>query len=542
MTFTSAVPTQRWLASYPPAMPSSINTPASRGLGDMIAASCRTHADRVALVQDGDSLHYGQLDALSQRLAAFLAVDLSLAVGERVALMMPNVLAYPIAICGVLRAGCAVVNVNPMYTPRELKHQLRDSGARAIIVAEPFLATVEAVLAETSVDTVIVVPMAGVPATGSEAYDHSGKTTLNTALASQSAMPSVEQRHSDTALLQYTGGTTGPSKGAELTHGNLLSNLEQFSTWLGDVVKPGREVVITALPIYHIFALTINFLSFLRLGAKNVLISNPRDLPGVVATMRREGCTIITGVNTLFNGLLNTPGFDALDFSTMNLSMGGGSAVQAAVARRWQEVTGKVLVEGYGLSETSPVLTVNRIDTGTFRSGIGLPLPSTDISIRDDDGQEVAPGEAGELCARGPQVMRGYWNKPEENAKAFTEDGYFRTGDMAMQDAEGFFHIVDRKKDMVLVSGFNVYPNEIEAVCAEHPGVLESACIGVPDDKTGEAVKVFVVKRDDALTEAALIEHCRQNLTAYKIPRQVQFLKELPKSPVGKILRRELRA
>ncbi|WP_293396834.1 AMP-binding protein, partial [Nevskia sp.] len=432
------------ISSYPPGMPHSIATPRHRSLGELIVESCRTYAERVALVQEGDALSYSQLDILSERLAAFLSVDLSLAIGERVALMMPNVLAYPVAICGALRAGCAVVNVNPMYTPRELKHQLRDSGARAIIVAEPFLATVNAVLAETSVDTVIVVSMAGMPQAASEPYDHSGTASLNTALATQSLLPAIEQRPSDTALLQYTGGTTGPSKGAELSHANLLANLEQFGTWLGNAVQPEREVVLTALPIYHIFALTVNLLTFLRLGAKNVLISNPRNLPDVVVTMRREGCTIITGVNTLFNGLLNTPGFEALDFSGMNLSMGGGSAVQAAVARRWQEVTGKVLVEGYGLSETSPVLTANRIDTGVFRSGIGLPLPSTEISIRDDEGREVAPGEAGELCARGPQVMRGYWNKPEENAKAFTEDGYFRTGDMAMQDADGYFHIVDR--------------------------------------------------------------------------------------------------
>ncbi len=530
-----------WLASYPPGVPQQIAALRHSSLGDLIQESCRTFPAHTAFVQDGSAVSYAQLDQWSERLAAFLSVDLSLATGERIALMMPNVLAYPLSVCGVLRAGCVVVNVNPMYTPRELKHQLRDSGARAIVVAEPFLPTVNAVLAETSVDTVIVVPMAGTPQPGTVAYDHSGTVSLNTALASRGVMKAQALRHADTALLQYTGGTTGPSKGAELTHGNLLSNLEQFGTWMGAALKPGQEVIITALPIYHIFALMVNTLSFLRIGGKNVLISNPRDMPGLVATIRQEGCTAITGVNTLFNGLLNTPGFDALDFSRMNLSMGGGSAVQPAVARRWQEVTGKVLIEGYGLSETSPVLTVNRADTGVFRSGIGLPLPSTEISIRDDDGNEVAQGEAGELCARGPQVMRGYWNKPEENAKAFTQDGFFRTGDMAMQDAEGYFQIVDRKKDMVLVSGFNVYPNEIEAVCAEHPGVLESACIGVPDEKTGEAVKVFVVKRDPALSEQTLIEHCRQNLTAYKVPRHIQFMAELPKSPVGKILRRELR-
>lgn len=530
-----------WLASYPPNVPAEIAAPRHNSLSELIQDSCRAFHDHTAFVQDASALSYAQLDVLSERLAAFLSVDLSLAVGERVALMMPNVLAYPLSVCGVLRAGCVGVNINPMYTPRELKHQLRDSGARAIVVAEPFLPTVDEVLAETSVDTVIVVPMSGIPKLGMPSYDYSGEVTLNAALSTRSVMAPRVLRTTDTALLQYTGGTTGPSKGAELTHGNLLSNIEQFGTWLGTKLQPGREVIITALPIYHIFALMVNTLSFLRLGGKNVLVSNPRDMAGLVATMKLEGCTAITGVNTLFNGLLNTPGFNALDFSKLNLSMGGGSAVQPAIARRWQEVTGNMLVEGYGLSETSPVLTVNRVDNGVFRSGIGLPLPSTEISIRDEAGKEVAQGEAGELCARGPQVMRGYWNKPDENAKAFTQDGFFRTGDVAIQDSEGYFQIVDRKKDMVLVSGFNVYPNEIEAVCAEHPGVLESACIGVPDEKTGEAVKVFVVKRDPALTEQGLVEHCRKNLTAYKVPRHISFLTELPKSPVGKILRRELR-
>jgi len=530
-----------WLASYPKGMVSEIAPLRHDSLSDLIDESCRAFHGHTAFVQDGSLLDYAQLGVLSERLAAFLSVDLSLGVGERVALMMPNVLAYPLSVCGVLRAGCVVVNVNPMYTPRELKHQLRDSGARAIIVAEPFLPTVNEVLAETSVDTVIVVPMSGVPKADATSYAHSGIASLDTALSAQGKMAPRQLRPSDTALLQYTGGTTGPSKGAELTHGNLLSNIEQFGTWLGTALEPGREVIITALPIYHIFALMVNTLSFLRIGGKNVLITNPRDMAALVDTMKVEGCTAITGVNTLFNGLLNTPGFNALDFSGLNLSMGGGSAIQPAVARRWQEVTGKILVEGYGLSETSPVLTVNRVDTNVFRSGIGLPLPSTEISIRDESGNEVAVGEAGELCARGPQVMRGYWNKPEENAKAFTQDGFFRTGDVAMQDAEGYFQIVDRKKDMVLVSSFNVYPNEIEAVCAEHPGVLESACIGIPDDKTGEAVKVFVVKRDPALTEQVLMDHCRKNLTAYKVPRHISFLTELPKSPVGKILRRELR-
>ncbi|NGY03812.1 AMP-binding protein [Solimonas terrae] len=528
-------------AASPRATP-GIDAPRHASLDELLVEACREHAGNVALTQGDAQLRYAQLDTLSERLAAFLAGDLSLAQGERVALMMPNVLAYPLAICGVLRAGCVIVNVNPLYTARELRHQLCDSGARAIIVAEPFVPTVRSVLDDTSVDTVIVVPVARVPAAGHDQYDHSGTATLDTALASRSELPPRTQRHGDTAILQYTGGTTGPSKGAELTHGNLLANLDQLGAWFGDAMRPGREVVITALPLYHIFALTVNLLSFLRLGGRNVLIGNPRDLPALVQTMRREGFSVITGVNTLYNGLLNTPTFASLDFSGLKLSMGGGSAVQPAVARQWQSVTGKVLLEGYGLSETSPVLTVNRIDSVAFRAGIGLPLPGTEISIRDDDGREVAPGESGELCARGPQVMRGYWDKPDENAAAFTEDGFFRTGDMARRDEDGHYHIVDRKKDMVLVSGFNVYPNEIEAVCAEHAGVLESACIGVPDARTGEALKLFVVRRDPALSEDVLIEHCRRNLTAYKVPRQVQFLSELPKSPVGKILRRELRA
>lgn len=526
-----------WQKSYPPGMPYTIAQLRFRSLGEMIEECCLLHAENIALVEGGDSLSYRQLAEMSDGLVAYLVSNLGLNVGDRVALMMPNVLAYPIGICGVLRAGCVVVNVNPMYTPRELRHQLQDSGARVIIVAEPYLDTVKAVVHETSVKTIIVAPCPGKASN----CDRSETVPLATVLATEYKPTPRHQRYADVAVIQYTGGTTGPSKGAELTQGNILSNLEQFWTWTSASNAPPDNLIVTALPLYHIFAFTVNFLSFLGLGATNVLIPNPRDLPGLVATMRRERVTAITGVNTLFNGLLNTPGFDELDFSDLRLTMGGGAAVQPAVARRWQEVTGKPIVEGYGLSETSPVLTVNRLDQREFRSGIGLPLPSTDIAIRNDDGEPVAQGEAGELCARGPQIMRGYWNRPDETAKAFTDDGYFRTGDVAMQDEQGYFHIVDRKKDMVLVSGFNVYPNEVEAVCAEHPGVLESACIGIPDEKTGEAVKVFVVKRDPGLTEDALIEHCRQNLTAYKVPRHVQFLVELPKSPVGKILRRELR-
>ncbi|HSW14989.1 MAG TPA: AMP-binding protein [Solimonas sp.] len=539
MSLPSAV-RRDWLSQYPAGVPATIATPAAACVSDLLAEACWRHAERIAVVCGDEQLSYYQLAAHAERLAAFLTADLGLARGERVAVMMPNISAYPVAVLGILSAGCAAVNVNPLYTPRELKHQLCDSGARAILIAEPFLATLDAVLAETPVQTVIVVPAAALPAP-SGAWAGETRLPLATALATMRPLPTIELGLGDTAFLQYTGGTTGVSKGAELTHGNILSNIAQIDAWFGGVLQESRETAITALPLYHIFALMLNLLYMLRMGGTTVLISNPRDLPGVVGTMARHPFSVFTGVNTLYNGLLNTSGFADLDFSSLRMSMGGGAAVQPAVARRWQEVTGRVLLEGYGLSETSPVLTINRVDSKGFRGGIGLPLPSTEISIRNEQGAEVAVGEAGELCARGPQVMRGYWQRPEETAKVFTADGYFRTGDMARQDEEGYFHIVDRVKDMVLVSGFNVYPNEIEAVCAEHPGVLESACIGVPDDKTGEAVKIFVVRRDESLDAPALIEHCRRNLTGYKVPRHVEFIAALPKSPVGKILRRELR-
>lgn len=532
------------LANYPAGISPILEASPDASLAGLIERSCRNFATNTALVQGDARLTYAELGELSRNFATWLRSDLGLAPGARVALMMPNILAFPIAIAGVLRAGCVLVNVNPMYTARELKHQLEDSGACVMVVAAPFVETVKAVLTENNLQQVVVAPMSGRPDIATETLfqeANNGMLDFAEVLACQSEwLPPILSR-SDTALLQYTGGTTGPSKGAQLTHGNLLSNISQFGGWIDVVVEPRREVIVTALPLYHIFALMVNFLSFLRIGAKNVLITDPRDLASMAATMGREGCTALTGVNTLFNGLLNTPSFAEQDFEQLRLVMAGGAAIQPAIARRWQEVTGKALVEGYGLSETSPILTVNRIDTGSFRPGIGLPLPSTDISIRDEAGAEVATGEAGELCARGPQVMKGYWKQPEANARAFTEDGYFRTGDMARQDEEGYFHIVDRKKDMVLVSGFNVYPNEVEAVCVEHPGVLECACIGVPDSQTGEAVKVFAVRRDITLTEQQLTDFCRANLAAYKVPKQVAFITELPKSPVGKILRRKLR-
>lgn len=532
------------LANYPTGVSPSLEASSDTSLADLIERSCRRFAADTAFVQGGTRLTYAELESLSRRFAAWLRCDLGLAAGERVALMMPNILAFPVAIAGVLRAGCVLVNVNPLYTARELKHQLVDSGAGVMVVAAPFVETVNAVWAESDLQQVVVAPMSGRPDVTNEAlsqYTDAGMLGLPEVLACRSEWRRHTLDRADTALLQYTGGTTGPSKGAQLTHGNLLSNISQFGGWIDVVVEPRREVIVTALPLYHIFALMVNFLSFLRIGAKNVLITDPRDLASMAATMEREGATALTGVNTLFNGLLNTAGFAKQDFSQLRLVMAGGAAIQPAVARRWQEVTGKALTEGYGLSETSPILTVNRIDTGIFRPGIGLPLPSTDISIRDEAGEEVATGEVGELCARGPQVMTGYWNQPEANAQVFTEDGYLRTGDMAKQDEEGYFHIVDRKKDMVLVSGFNVYPNEVEAVCVEHPGVLECACVGVANAQTGEAVKVFAVRRDATLTEQQLTDFCRASLAAYKVPKQVTFVAELPKSPVGKILRRKLR-
>lgn len=529
------------LSSYPSSVAHEIAPLNFADVGGLLRDGCERFATQTAFSQADDTLSYGELGELGRRLAMYLTVDLALSAGDRVALMMPNVLSYPVSMCGVFWAGCVVVNVNPMYTSREVRHQILDSGARVMIVAEPFVNTVEQALEGISGIAVIIAPVAGHPKTDILTSMWGACTRLAVALSSASPFWSRPRDRSKTAVLQYTGGTTGPSKGAELLHHNLLSNVAQLSAWIANYTRESQEVVVTALPIYHIFAFTVNVLVFMRLGAKNILVPNPKNLPALAAIMKREGCSVITGVNTLFNGLLNTPGFEDLGFEKLKVCMGGGSAIQAAVARRWREVTGVPLVEGYGLSETSPVLTVNRFDQVDVRKGVGLPLPSTEISIRDDDGKEVAQGERGELCVSGPQVMRGYWNKPDENAKAFTDDGYFRTGDIAHQDAEGYFHIVDRKKDMVLVSGFNVYPNEIEAVCAEHPGVLESACVGVPDEKSGEAVKVFVVKRDPSLTDRSLMDHCRLNLAPYKVPRHVEFVEALPKSPVGKILRRELR-
>jgi long-chain acyl-CoA synthetase len=547
-----------WVRQYPQGVPAQVDLSAFASVAELIERSCERFRALPAFENLGVTLTYDDVDRLSRDFASYLQHGLGLNRGDRVAVMMPNVLQYPVAIFGILRAGMVVVNVNPLYTPRELEHQLNDSGARAIVIVENFCATLQAVKHKTRLEHVVTTQLGDLAPWPKRAitnfvvkrvrklvlgWDLPGATPMRTALARGRAQPCtrVALGRDDVAFLQYTGGTTGLSKGATLTHGNIVANVLQNKTFMAPQLEEGRELIITALPLYHIFALTVNCLLLVALGGKSVLITNPRDMPGFVKELARHRFTMFTGVNTLFNGLLVTPGFDRLDFSGLKICIGGGAAVQKAVADRWQQVTGRGLCEGYGLSETSPTVTVSPVDQKAWNGTIGVPLPSTDVSIRDDDGKEVALGQPGELCVKGPQVMRGYWEKPEENAKAFTPDGYFKTGDVAVMTEQGYFKIVDRKKDMILVSGFNVYPNEIEAVVAQCPGVLECACVGIPDDKTGEAVKVFAVKKDPALTEERVREHCRANLTGYKIPKAVAFIEALPKTNVGKILRKELR-
>ena len=547
-----------WLQQYPQGIPAEVDIHQYRSIADLLDQSVNQYRNLPAYENMGAQLSYDDIDRLSQDFASYLQNVLALDRGDRVAVMMPNLLQYPVAIFGILRAGMVVVNVNPLYTPRELEHQLQDSGARAIVIFESVCPTLQEILSKTGIQKVITTlpgdlfPLAkGLLVNFAVKYvkkmvpkwEIGGSIPFRTALARGKAQPyhRVELTHDDVAFLQYTGGTTGLSKGATLTHGNIVANLAQMNAWMGVVIEPGKELVITALPLYHIFALTVNCLVFLAIGGKNVLITNPRDMPGFVAELKKHRFTAFTGVNTLFNGLCHTPGFDTVDFSALKLVVGGGAAVQQAVAEKWQQVTGKGLTEGYGLSETSPGASFGPLDKPQWNGTIGVPIPSTDFSLRDDDNREVKPGEPGEICIKGPQVMRGYWNKLHENDQFFTPDGYFKTGDIGVMDERGYFKIVDRKKDMILVSGFNVYPNEIEAVIALHPGVLECACIGVPDDKTGEAVKVFVVKKDASLTIESLKEHAKQNLTGYKVPKLFAFIDALPKSNVGKILRKDLR-
>ena len=545
-----------WLKSYPPGVPAEIDINQYASLREVLEESCAKFGSRPAYSCMGRTITFAELDRLSTAFGAFLQAR-GLTKGARVALMMPNVLQYPVCLFGILRVGCTVVNVNPLYTPRELEYQLNDSGAEMIVVVENFAHTLAEVLSKTEVKHVIVATigeMLGLKGVLVDfvlrhvkkmipAWEIPGAIRLSDALAEggRRKLQPVAIGHEDIAFLQYTGGTTGVAKGAMLLHRNIIANLLQAGAWVKPFLGNKRHVVITPLPLYHIFSLTANCLIFMTLGAENVLITNPRDIPGLVKEMSKHSFTAITGVNTLFNALLNNAEFQKLDFSTLQMTLGGGMPVQKAVADRWEKVTGKPLIEAYGLTETSPAATINPLDLPEYNGAIGLPISSTDLVLRDDEGKDVALGDRGEICIKGPQVMAGYWKRPEETAKIIDRDGWLATGDIGVVDERGYVRIVDRKKDMILVSGFNVYPNEIEAVVAMHPGVLECAAVGVPDPKSGEAVKLFVVKKDPALTAEALLAHCREQLTGYKCPRDVEFRTELPKSNVGKILRRELR-
>ncbi len=545
-----------WLKSYPAGVPADIDPSKYRSLIELFDSSIAKYRDRPAFHSMGKSITFDQLDKRSRDFGAWLQAR-GLAKGARVAIMMPNCLQYPIAMFGILRAGCTVVNVNPLYTPRELEHQLKDSGAEAIVVLENFGHVLQEVRGRTPVKHVIVTSlgeMLGVKGVIVNLvvrkvkkmvppYELPGAVLFKQALAEGASKKLVTPAltHDDIAFLQYTGGTTGVSKGAMLLHRNIIAALQQYEAWLAPAIGDQRAIIITALPLYHIFSLTVNCLVMMVVGGENVLITNPRDIPGFVKELAKHKYTIITGVNTLFNALLNHPEFAKLDFSSLRLAVGGGMAVQKAVADRWRQVTGTPLIEGYGLTETAPSATANPMNLGEFSGSIGVPMPSTEVVLRDDNDRDVAHGQPGEICIRGPQVMAGYWQRPDETAKVIGKDGFLHTGDIGIMDEKGFIRIVDRKKDMILVSGFNVYPNEIEQVLAMHPGVLECAAIGVPDEHSGEVPKVFVVKKDPQLTEQDVLEHCKKELTGYKRPKYVEFRSELPKTNVGKILRRALR-
>jgi len=549
-----------WLNSYPEGMPNEIDASEYESVVDIFTESTRKFADNPAMTNMGKTIDYGELDRLTQYFASWIQHKTNLEKGDRIAIMMPNLLQYPIAVFGALRAGLVVVNTNPLYTDRELQHQLEDSGAKAIVVVEMFAHTLADVIEHTNVETVITTRVA-------DMLDFPKSLIVNAVikyvkkmvppfslpqaqsfkdvLAEGASLPptKVSLNHDDIAFLQYTGGTTGVAKGAMLSHGNMVSNIQQAFVWITNdgSATEGDETIITALPLYHIFALTANCLTYMKLGSLNVLITNPRDMPGFVKELKKHKFTAFTGVNTLFNALMNTPGFTEIDFSHLKLVLGGGMAVQKAVADRWKKMTGSPLIEAYGLTETSPAACINRTDLQDYNNSIGLPIPATDASIRDENNQAMGIGEAGELCIRGPQVMVGYWNRPEETAKTVDSEGWLHTGDVAEMDAQGFIRIVDRLKDMILVSGFNVYPNEIESVLADHDGILEAGAIGIPDEHSGEVVKVVIVKSDPNLTEADVKAHCKEYLTGYKRPKVIQFVDELPKTNVGKILRRELR-
>ncbi|MER2494029.1 long-chain-fatty-acid--CoA ligase FadD [Catenovulum sediminis] len=546
-----------WLKQYQDGVPSEIDADYYSSLIELISESCERFADRTAFINMDKGISYRELDYKSTEFASYLQNQLGLGKGDVVALMMPNLLQYPIALFGALKAGCTIANVNPLYTPRELKHQLNDSGATSIVIVANFAHTLEQVIGETKVKNVILTEL-GDQLGGLKGfvvnkvvkyvkkmvkpYDLPGHVRFNSVLSQGLANQYVKPQLSgdDLAFLQYTGGTTGVAKGAMLTHRNMVANLMQAGAWLDPCLKYGEEVVITALPLYHIFALLANCFNFMKYGATNVLITNPRDMPGFIKELEKYQFTALTGVNTLFNGLLNTNGFSDLDFSHLKLSLGGGMAVQRPVAERWEKVTGTRLLEAYGLTECSPAVTINPLSLEHYNGSIGLPIPSTECRVVDEEGNELPVNTAGELQVKGPQVMKGYFNRPEATDEVMKGE-WFCTGDIAEFDEQGYFRIVDRKKDMILVSGFNVYPNEIEEVVAMHDKVLEVAAVGMPHEKCGEVVKIFVVKKDDSLTDSELLAHCKTNLTGYKMPKSVEFRDSLPKTNVGKILRRELR-
>ena len=538
---------RHWLASYGE-VPAEIDPAAHPSVTAMLEQAMQRHAGRPAFRCAGQTLSYGEVDRLSRDFAAFLQNRLGVGKGDRIAVMTPNLLAFPIAFLGIARAGAVQVNVNPLYTPRELEHQLNDAGVQTIVVFSGVSGTVAEVVAKTGLKTIVTTGVgdgSGKALPSPPVDARLGATiALADALAQGAQLPftPVATHAEDLLFLQYTGGTTGLSKGAALTHGNLVANTEQFKAFMAAHMRPGEEVIVTAIPLYHIFALMVNFITYFSVGADNWLVPNPRDPDAFIDILKAARPTVFMGVNTLYAGLVAHPRSREVDWSRLRLAGGGGAAVIGAVSDKWKALTGIFIREGYGLSETGPVLSFNPASVQDFSGTTGLPVPSTDIKLLDDEGREVPVGQAGEICAKGPQVMPGYWNKPEANAAAFTPDGYFKTGDVGVFDERGFLKIVDRKKDMIIVSGFNVYPNEVEAVATACPGVAECACVGVPDDKTGEAVKLFVVKAAGAaLTEAELVAFCRAELAGYKIPKIVRFIDALPKSTVGKILRRELR-
>jgi long-chain acyl-CoA synthetase len=541
--------TRHWTTSYGARIPAEIDPDAYLSVLEMLEAAMKRYADKPAFRCFGETLTYADTDRLSRDFAGYLQSKIGIKKGDRVAVMLPNIPAFPLAMLGIIRTGAIQVNVNPLYTARELEHQLNDAGARAIVVFAGVSPTLAEIIGHTGIEKVITVALgdgtAAAPA--SPAVDARLKDAIafTDALAQGADLPlsTPDLDGEDILFLQYTGGTTGLSKGAALSHRNLVANTEQFKAFMLDAQRPGEEIVVTALPLYHIFALMVNFITYFSIGAENWLVPNPRDMAGFVETLKQARCTVFTGVNTLFSGLVAQPNIAEVDFSRLRVAIGGGAAVLPTTSEKWKTLTGRDILEGYGLSETSPILSLNPMTADGFSGTVGLPMPSTDIKLLGEDDASVALGEAGEICAKGPQVMRGYWQKSEANAAAFTADGYFRTGDVGVFDERGYLKIVDRKKDMIIVSGFNVYPNEVEAVAAACAGVAECACVGRPDEKTGEAIVLFVARLPGAeLTDAEVIAHCRRQLTAYKIPKEVRFLDALPKSNVGKILRKDLRA